>query len=261
MGFYLNNFKSLMSRAKAVFADVDVATLHFTHARVRPYFSGCGRRLEETLSMIDKGEMDISSLPIITILHNGNSDDYYFSLNNRRLWVIKQLHERGFFDGGKKLKVRMKEALPRERERYTKEKCSLSARIMKEKESVDDENENEDEDEDSMLKVASLSIDSKFPIPAAAEDATTVFTKVSETVEIISVVKAASATVAKTAKPKKPAAIPSNVLKSLPNLVKEWKKGSKKGKQLVRSHIDEWISSNVLAPNQEDAVIALIESG
>ncbi len=56
---------------------------------------------------------------------------FHVSLNNRRLWVLKQLHERGYF-ANRALTVRVKDALPQEKERYTTERCSLHAKVMKE---------------------------------------------------------------------------------------------------------------------------------
>lgn len=118
------------------FLDIDPNTIYFTHSRVRPYFSGCGRRLEETLDDLMNGRMDLASLPIITILRGagGSSDGtsgHYFSLNNRRLWVLKELRKAGKLPSNL-VRVRTKEALPREKDRYTAGKCSLNASIMRE---------------------------------------------------------------------------------------------------------------------------------
>ena len=72
---------------------------------------------------------------------NDNDDDrekepWYFSLNNRRLWVLKQLRDEGYLEQyGNKVAVRVR--LPKsqqERERYTTKNCAVDARIMGEKE-------------------------------------------------------------------------------------------------------------------------------
>ena len=99
------------------YIDVDVDNVFFTHARIRPIFSGCGRRLVDTLKSIEKGETKLEALPQITILATPTSgtDGLYFSLNNRRLWVLKQLKAKGIIET---VRVRVKDALPRELEKY-----------------------------------------------------------------------------------------------------------------------------------------------
>ena len=66
--------------------------------------------------------MQIDALPQITILATptSSSDGEYFSLNNRRLWVLKQLRTKGKLKDNV-VKVRVKDALPRELERYAKD--------------------------------------------------------------------------------------------------------------------------------------------
>ena len=65
---------------------------------------------------------------MITVLEN---DGFYFSLNNRRLYVLKALREGGYLESKNNLvKVRLKAPLQREIERYTIERCSLQAKIM-----------------------------------------------------------------------------------------------------------------------------------
>jgi hypothetical protein len=108
--------------------EIDPSQVRFTHARIRPFFTGCGRRVEDTLADIIEGRTLLDDLPRITVIAN---DGYYFSLNNRRLYVLKELHSRGLLPGGKIL-VRVKDALTREKERYIIDRCSLSAKIMKE---------------------------------------------------------------------------------------------------------------------------------
>lgn len=108
--------------------DIDPDCIRFTHARIRPYFTGCGRRVEDTLADIIAGRMSIEDLPKITVILNQGT---YFSLNNRRLYVLKDLRLRGLLPGNM-IAARVKEALEREKDRYKIERCSLVARIMKE---------------------------------------------------------------------------------------------------------------------------------
>lgn len=135
---------------------VDPLEVYFTHARVRPFFSGCGRRLEDTLAELLAGRMRVEELPVITILYGAGGGTMYFSLNNRRLWVLKELRKAGALNT---VRVRTKEALPREKERYTPTKCSLTATIMGPSE------HKEDEEEESAQKKA---VPASAPAPASA---------------------------------------------------------------------------------------------
>lgn len=123
--------------AAAGFAELEVspAQVRFAHARIKPVFSGCGRRLEDTLAALRQGELSIKDLPLITVVHNGaggagggnDAEPWYFSLNNRRLWVFKQLHAEGLLEA---VRVRVRVVKPHEAERYTVERCSLHARLL-----------------------------------------------------------------------------------------------------------------------------------
>jgi hypothetical protein len=78
---------------------MDPDIMHFTHAKVQPFFSGCGRRVLDTLADIVNGRMKVADLPIIqVILADGG---YVFSLNNRRLYVLKELRARGLLPDNK----------------------------------------------------------------------------------------------------------------------------------------------------------------
>ena len=134
-------------------AEVNVAELYYTHARVRPFFSGCGRRLEDTLQQILSGAMTLDQLPRLTVMTNEcarTGKMHLYCLNNRRLWVLKELYSKGYFSNGRLLRVRLKEATGKEQGRYTVERCSLTARMMLEKEGVstggDDGDDGEGED-------------------------------------------------------------------------------------------------------------------
>ena len=49
------------------FIMVDPARVRFQHSRIRPYFSGCGRSLMETLDEIRDGKIKPSDLPPIQV--------------------------------------------------------------------------------------------------------------------------------------------------------------------------------------------------
>jgi hypothetical protein len=142
---------SSSSYSKDDIIDIDPDCIRFTHARIRPYFTGCGRKVEDTLSDIIGGKMSVYDLPKITVILNKGT---YFSLNNRRLYVLKELRSRGLLDGDT-IGARVKIPLEREKERYTAGRCSLVAKIMREgaiEKAVDDVVENTDESHEIPLK-------------------------------------------------------------------------------------------------------------
>lgn len=104
--------------------DVDPLSVRFTHSRIRPVFTGCGRRLEDTIQDLVDEKLTPDQLPMITIIENNG---FLFSLNNRRLYVLKHLRRLGLIDTVRCFK---KVALERERLKYTVENCVLEARIM-----------------------------------------------------------------------------------------------------------------------------------
>lgn len=119
---------------------VDPARCRFQHSKIRPYFSGCGRSVHETLENIAEGKMEVSDLPPILVLVGDESMDdelgpWYFSLNNRRLWVLKRLREQGHLEKfGNKVAVRVRRPnSQKEKERYTLSNCALEARLIPEK--------------------------------------------------------------------------------------------------------------------------------
>ena len=98
-------------------------SLRYQHSRIRPVFSGCGRRVEDTLNDLRSGRAAVKDLPPIQVHHKGGTErgalctirsvhrssglqvivgdskdgeePWYFSLNNRRLWVLKALRAEG----------------------------------------------------------------------------------------------------------------------------------------------------------------------
>ena len=120
---------------------VDPARCRFQHSKIRPIFSGCGRDVTQVLEDIKSGKTDLQDLPPIQVLVGDYSDDdddgsiWYFSLNNRRLWILKQLRAGGYLEKqGNKVKVRVRQPKSQsERERYSIANCALNAKIMVEK--------------------------------------------------------------------------------------------------------------------------------
>ncbi len=109
--------------------------------------------MQETLDAIKSGEMQVSDLPPIQVLvgengngnnfqkddnsnenHNQGQEEWFFSLNNRRLWVLKRLREEGFLEANNnKVFVRVRAPKSKqERERYNVENCALEAKIVPE---------------------------------------------------------------------------------------------------------------------------------
>mmetsp|Transcript_8466 Transcript_8466/g.20910 ORF Transcript_8466/g.20910 Transcript_8466/m.20910 type:complete len:239 (-) Transcript_8466:98-814(-) len=126
---------------------VDPSRCRFQHSRIRAHFSGCGRSVHETLEDIQAGTTKISDLPPIQVIVGGGSESgdeeedvsggepWYFSLNNRRLWVLKRLRDEGFLEPyGNKVAVRVRQPKSqKEKERYTLANCSLDAKLMGDK--------------------------------------------------------------------------------------------------------------------------------
>jgi len=115
---------------------IDPSRCRFQHSKIRPQFSGCGRNVTQVLEDIKSGKTKVTDLPPIQVLvGSGSSDGWYFSLNNRRLWVLKQLRDGGFLEEqGNLVKVRLRQPKSQsEQERYNISNCALNARIIVEK--------------------------------------------------------------------------------------------------------------------------------
>lgn len=112
---------------------VDPNRIRFQHSKIRPVFSSCGRSIEETLNEIRSGTTLPTDLPPIQVLV-ASSNDWYFSLNNRRLYVLKRCREEGLLiPTDNKIPVRVREPKSSsEMERYSVENCVLEAKIVKE---------------------------------------------------------------------------------------------------------------------------------
>lgn len=122
--------------AGAGFLDVDPARVRFQYSKIRPYFSGCGRSVLDTLESIRRGELKPEDLPPIQVIVGPDENDglgpWYFSLNNRRLYVLKRCREEGLLKNDKIL-VRVREAKSaKEAERYSLKNCAVEAKFMRE---------------------------------------------------------------------------------------------------------------------------------
>jgi WD40 repeat protein len=132
---------------------IDPRIIHFTHARISPHFSGCGRSVIDTLEELKMGYITPADLPRIKVVPLVPQDDaeflqqrkvnkraaaaaaanaltYYFSLNNRRLWVLKQCRELGLLHENDHKILVVLDLRKQMREKYTIDRCSLSAKFM-----------------------------------------------------------------------------------------------------------------------------------
>jgi len=85
---------------------------------------------------IRQGKLEPNALPPIQVLVGPTDDDgpWYFSLNNRRLWIFKQCYKEGLLERyNNTIAVRVR--LPKsdaERERYCIQNCALEAKFIRE---------------------------------------------------------------------------------------------------------------------------------
>jgi hypothetical protein len=143
--------------------DIDPEIIYFTHSRVRPFFTGCNKRIEQTLDEIREGVTKISDIPLITVISN---DGNYFSLNNRRLYLFKTLKKEGLLTREKNMiRAQLKPALEKEKTRYLPGRCSLEAKLMKEfsgKSEGKEGDEREDGEEEEQVETSEGLVDEKF---------------------------------------------------------------------------------------------------
>lgn len=131
-----NKSKKSKNESGGSFLYVDPERIRFQHSKIRPYFSGCGRSVVDTLDSIRKGHLRPEDLPPIQVIVGPDENDgkgpWYFSLNNRRLWVLKRCREEGLLQNNS-IRVRVREAKSgNELERYTLKNCVVEARFMRE---------------------------------------------------------------------------------------------------------------------------------
>lgn len=105
---------------------LDPSLIYFTFSRIRPLFS-CGRTLHSTLEQIMNGTLTPQDLPLLCVFTDGAGR--YYSQNNRRLYIYKQLQEEGKL---RTVPVRLR-PLPQTKRmshKYSPSKCSLTAKVM-----------------------------------------------------------------------------------------------------------------------------------
>ena len=108
---------------------MDPSRILFSHSKICPVFSGCNKTLSQTLKEIEDGVLKIDSLPTITIIKNDNGN--FISLNNRRLWILKECKKQGLLDV---IKVNVKDfskLSKREQYRYNNNTYSAEAKLNK----------------------------------------------------------------------------------------------------------------------------------
>jgi len=111
--------------------EVDPQCVRFMHSKISPVFSD-GKPVIQTLAEIESGALFPEDLPKITVIQG--DQDTFFSLNNRRLWVLKQCRDKGLLRNNTIL-VRVK-PLPsskRLQNKFDTTRCSLTASFIKEK--------------------------------------------------------------------------------------------------------------------------------
>lgn len=117
----------LMPRNTEYYDDIDPAVVLFTHSSIRPFFS-CGRRVTDTLEDIKSRKLKAVDLPKILIYRIG---DDLFSMNNRRLYVLKALREQGIITTVN-ARIRIIDKNDKIAKKYTRDKCALKAKFMRE---------------------------------------------------------------------------------------------------------------------------------
>lgn len=65
--------------------------IYFTHSKIRKNFSGCGKRLEDTLNELKTNIELLETIPNITVYTNDGIT--FYTQNNRRLWIFKELEK------------------------------------------------------------------------------------------------------------------------------------------------------------------------
>jgi len=74
-------------------SEIDPSIIYFTHSKLRKKFSD-GKLVEETFKQVLDGIVKVEDLPKIKVMYDP-STERYISMNNRRLWVFKQLNALG----------------------------------------------------------------------------------------------------------------------------------------------------------------------
>jgi hypothetical protein len=118
---------------------VDPMPIYFTFSRIRPQYS-CGRFIKDTIADLLSGKTAVADLPPIAVLVDRHGA--MFSLNNRRLFTFKELCRAGALT---QVPVRLRPVPQTKRmaQKYTADKCSLTATLK----GVKGENDGDDSDD------------------------------------------------------------------------------------------------------------------
>ena len=260
-----NKKSSALSTKKKGTVEIDPSLVRFTHARIRPYFTGCGKKIDDTIQEIVDGVTLITDLPLISVIENEGN---YFSLNNRRLYTIKHIQSLGLLPNNT-ISVYLKPALEREKKRYIVERCALHAKIMlehekhhekteeeqnecsdtseHEKEIIKKESENiihkNENTEDITMQLNTIQISTKKDKKSKQKSQQNM--EVPSTENIVKPMKTSSNQLV----------LPIEVTKELKELTKLVNKGKKKA---VLSQIDEWEILGLITEVQRDFICQTI---
>lgn len=241
--------KSSNSTSSKPIVDIDPSVIRFTHARIRPFFTGNNFRIEVTINDIVEGRTNVGDLPMITVIEN---EGHFFSLNNRRLYVLKYLHSIGHLEAtNNTIKVFTKKALPREKQRYTVSNCALQATIMKEHTTGETPEEKDMDGSDSEVTAIAIAENRSASttllslLPTSQESTTNENDDKSRRKSKQSVASVASIATGKNSKAKP---LDKTVLDSIKGLQKLY---AKKKIKPVLSQLEEWVLQGLIQEGLE----------
>lgn len=104
--------------------EIDPSAVYFTHSKIRKQFSGNGKLLSETLEEVLNGTTKVEAIPKIRVIFDGSR---YYSMNNRRLWVYKELQKRGKLAT---VKVELRRAESKSEARLGQQTLALEAKAI-----------------------------------------------------------------------------------------------------------------------------------
>jgi hypothetical protein len=105
-------------------SNLDPALIYFTNSKIRQRFSN-QKPLQETLDALVKNEITVHDIPRIRVIQDPISGKYY-SMNNRRLYVFKQLRSLGLLT---EVPVELRVANTRNEARFATQTLSLQAKV------------------------------------------------------------------------------------------------------------------------------------
>lgn len=101
---------------------IDPSVIFYTHSKIRKRFTGCSKLIAETYDEIVSGATLITDIPLIRVIY---SNDRYFSLNNRRLFLFKELQRAGKL---MEVEVELRQPTSKSEIRLTTQTLSLNAK-------------------------------------------------------------------------------------------------------------------------------------